>query len=53
MNSDTAVNKKTGISRLLEIAGEKRGLLVLSRVLAVISTMLMFFPFVAAKSSYM
>jgi ATP-binding cassette subfamily B protein len=48
MNNAALVRKKTGIPRLLEIAGEKRGLLVLSGVLSVISTVLMFFPFVAA-----
>ena len=48
MNNAAVVRKKTGIPRLLEIAGEKRGLLVLSGVLSVISTVLMFFPFVAA-----
>jgi len=48
MKGDAVVRKKTGVSRLLEIAGEKRGLLVLSGTLSVISTGLMFFPFVAA-----
>jgi ATP-binding cassette subfamily B protein len=39
--------KKTGISRLLEIAGEKKGLLILSSVLSIISTVLIFIPFVS------
>jgi ATP-binding cassette subfamily B protein len=47
MNHTTAVEKKTGISRLLEIAGEKKGLLILSSLLSVISTVLMFIPFVS------
>jgi ATP-binding cassette subfamily B protein len=47
MNNDDAASKKTGIARLLEITGEKRGLLVLSGVLSVISNALMFLPFVA------
>jgi ATP-binding cassette subfamily B protein len=46
--SERQVNaKKTGIARLLEIAGEKRSLLVLYGVLSVISTALLFVPFVA------
>ncbi|KJF26992.1 ABC transporter ATP-binding protein [Clostridium aceticum] len=47
MNNTIVTKKKTGISRLLEIAGEKRGLLVLSGILSIISTFLMFVPFVA------
>jgi ATP-binding cassette subfamily B protein len=47
MNNSAGVKKKNGIPRLLEIAGEKRGLLVLSGILSIISTMLMFIPFVA------
>ena len=39
--------KKTGIARLLEISGEKRGLLALSSTLSVLSTLLQFTPFVA------
>ncbi len=47
MKNNAKAKGKTGIARLLEIAGEKRGLLILSGVLAVISTALMFVPFVA------
>ncbi|ARE88854.1 hypothetical protein [Clostridium formicaceticum] len=47
MNDAIVTKKKTGISRLLEIAGEKRGLLVLSGILSIISTLLMFVPFIA------
>lgn len=47
MNNTAAARKKTGIVRLLEIAGEKRGLLILSGLLSIISTMLMFIPFAA------
>ncbi len=39
--------KKSGLSRLLEIAGERRGLLILSGVLSTLSTLLMFIPFVS------
>lgn len=39
--------KKTGIARLLEISGEKRGLLALSSGLAILSTFFQFIPFVA------
>ncbi len=41
------MKKKTGFGRLMEIAGEKRGLLAFSCVLSVISAALMFVPFVA------
>ncbi len=47
MNNTTEIGKKTGIPRLLEIAGERKGLLILSGILSVISTLLMFVPFVA------
>lgn len=47
MNNTTGTTKKIGISRLLEIAGEKKGLLILSGILSVISTILMFIPFVS------
>ncbi|AOT72016.1 ABC transporter ATP-binding protein [Geosporobacter ferrireducens] len=47
LNNTAETKKKTGISRLLEIAGEKRGLLILSGILSVISTILMFVPFAA------
>lgn len=40
-------HKKGDIGRLLEIAGEKRNLLIMSGILAVISTVLMFVPFLA------
>ncbi len=39
--------KKEGISRLLEIAGEKTGLLALSSVLSFISALLQLVPFIA------
>ena len=39
--------KKTGIPRLLEIAGEKRSLLIISGIFSVISTCLMFIPFLS------
>ena len=42
--------KKAGLSRLLEIAGERRGLLILSGVLSTLSTLLMFIPFVSIYS---
>ncbi|ULQ58458.1 ABC transporter ATP-binding protein/permease [Brucepastera parasyntrophica] len=38
---------RTGFSRLMEIAGTKRGLLTLSGILSVVSTVLQFIPFVA------
>jgi ATP-binding cassette subfamily B protein IrtA len=47
MNNITDPKKATGISRLLEIAGEKKGLLIFSGSLSVISTILMFIPFVS------
>ncbi len=43
--AETANNRKTGITRLLEIAGAKKGLLVLSCILAVLSTLASFIPF--------
>ena len=39
--------KKTGIPRLLEITGEKRSLLIISGIFSVISTCLMFIPFLS------
>ncbi|WP_027624586.1 ABC transporter ATP-binding protein [Clostridium lundense] len=39
--------KKTGIPRLLEIAGEKRGLLIGSSILSGISAILMLLPYIA------
>ena len=39
--------EKTGIARLLEIAGEKKGLLIFSGVLSIISTLMQFVPFIA------
>jgi ATP-binding cassette subfamily B protein IrtA len=39
--------KKRGISRLLEIAGEKRGLLIGSSILSAISAVLMLLPYIA------
>jgi ATP-binding cassette subfamily B protein IrtA len=39
--------KKRGISRLLEIAGEKRGLLIGSSILSAISAILMLLPYIA------
>ena len=47
MENTLKMKKKNGISRLLEISGEKRGLLILSGILSIISTFLMFVPFVA------
>lgn len=47
MNKDSNVERKKGISRLLEIAGEKRVLLIFSSVLAIASTLLQFVPFAA------
>jgi ATP-binding cassette subfamily B protein IrtA len=38
---------KTGIARLLEIAGEQKGLLIMACFLSVISTILQFSPYVA------
>ena len=40
-------NNKTGIARLLEIANEKRGLLILAEVLSVLSALLQLVPFAA------
>ncbi|MDF2597062.1 MAG: transporter ATP-binding protein [Clostridia bacterium] len=39
--------KKTGLARLLEIAGEKKALLIVAGLLSVMSTVMMFVPFVA------
>ncbi|BDR67144.1 ABC transporter ATP-binding protein [Clostridium tetani] len=39
--------KKTGIPRLLEIAGEKRGLLIASSILSAISAIFMLLPYIA------
>lgn len=47
LNRDTETKKKTGISRLLEIAGEKRGLLILSGILSVLSALMQLVPFTA------
>lgn len=47
MNNQTTVKRKTGISRLFEIAGEKKLLLTLSGIVSVISTIMLFVPFVA------
>jgi ATP-binding cassette subfamily B protein len=46
-NEETLPKRKTGISRLLEIAGGKRGLLILATFLSIIATLLQFSPFVA------
>lgn len=40
-------NKKTGIPRLLEIAGEKRGLLIISGIFSSISAIAMLIPYVS------
>ncbi len=40
-------NSKTGIARLLEIANEKRGLLILAEVLSVLSALMQLVPFAA------
>ena len=45
--AQTKSAKKTGVARLLEISGEKRGLLILAGVLSVASTLLQFAPFAA------
>lgn len=42
-----AKKKKTGLSRLLEIAGEKKGLLTMSGVLSAISAACMLIPFLS------
>lgn len=47
VNDMNKAKQKVGISRLLEIAGEKKGLLILSGLLSVVSTILMFLPFVS------
>ncbi len=47
MDNFSATKNKSGITRLLEISGEKRRLLILSGILSIISTTLMFVPFVA------
>lgn len=39
--------KKKGIPRLLEIAGEKRGLLIGSSIFSAISAILMLLPYIA------
>ncbi|HOO28157.1 MAG TPA: ABC transporter ATP-binding protein, partial [Lachnospiraceae bacterium] len=41
------MKKKTGIARLLEIAGERRGLLILSGLLSVLSALIQMVPFAA------
>jgi ATP-binding cassette subfamily B protein IrtA len=46
-NEKIKPKRKTGISRLLEIAGEQRGLLILAIILSIIATLLQFSPFVA------
>lgn len=46
MENIAEAKQKTGIFRLLEIAGEKRDLLILSAILSSISTLLLFIPFV-------
>lgn len=47
MNGKQEPKRKKGLSRLFEIAGEKRLLLTFSGIVSVISTLLMFIPFVA------
>ena len=44
--SNEHTTKKTGIARLLEIAGERRRLLTVAGALSVIATILMFIPYV-------
>ncbi len=39
--------KKKGIPRLLEIAGEKQGLLIVSSIFSAISAILMLLPYIA------
>lgn len=39
--------KKKGIPRLLEIAGEKQGLLICSSIFSAISAILMLLPYIA------
>ncbi len=41
------MNNKTGVARLLEIAGEKRGLLIVSDVLSSLSAICMLIPYVS------
>ena len=41
------VKKKTGIMRLLEIAGEKKGLLICSGILSMASAVFMLIPYVS------
>jgi len=41
------MNKKTGLGRLFEIAGERKGLLVVSSVLSAVSAVFMLAPYVA------
>ena len=47
MKNKSEIKKKTGIARLLEIAGEKRGLLVLSGIFSVLSALAQLVPFAA------
>lgn len=47
MNNEKNKKRKTGISRLFEIAGQKKYLLTLSGITAVLSTVMLFVPFVA------
>lgn len=47
MNNEKKHKTKTGISRLFEIAGQKKYLLTLSGITAVLSTVMLFVPFVA------
>lgn len=47
MKNQTTIKRKTGISRLFEIAGEKKLLLTFSGIVSVLSTILLFLPFVA------
>jgi ATP-binding cassette subfamily B protein IrtA len=42
-----ALKKKTGIMRLLEIAGEKKGLLICSGVLSMLSAIFMLIPYIS------
>jgi ATP-binding cassette, subfamily B, bacterial IrtA/YbtP len=47
MNKQATVKRKSAISRLFEIAGEKKLLLILSGIVSVISTIMLFIPYVA------
>ncbi len=47
MSKKMKSNNKTGIARLLEIANEKRGFLVLAGALPVLSALLQLVPFAA------